>query len=87
MARMLIRNGWVITMDAALGDIAGGDVLIEDDRIAAVGPHLTAESATMLDGLPRARHARGWLRLRSRARGSTPVARRACRVVVSHAGR
>ncbi|HSF07369.1 MAG TPA: amidohydrolase family protein [Methylomirabilota bacterium] len=49
MTRMLLRNGWVITMDAALGDIAGGDVLIEDDRIAAVGLHLTAEGATVLD--------------------------------------
>ncbi|MGH7307603.1 MAG: amidohydrolase family protein [Candidatus Rokuibacteriota bacterium] len=49
MARMLIQNGWVVTMDAALGDIVGGDVLIEDDRIAAVGLHLAAAGATVLD--------------------------------------
>lgn len=32
MARTLLRNGWVVTVDDALGDIAGGEVLIEDDR-------------------------------------------------------
>jgi 5-methylthioadenosine/S-adenosylhomocysteine deaminase len=49
MARMLLRNGCVITMDTSLGDIAGGDVLIEDDRIAAVGRHLAPAGATVLD--------------------------------------
>lgn len=49
MARVLLRNGWVITMDDALGDIAGGDVLIEEDRVVAVGGHLAAADATVLD--------------------------------------
>lgn len=49
MARTLIRNGWIVTVDNALGDIAGGDVLIEDDRIAAVGRDLAVADATTLD--------------------------------------
>ncbi len=49
MGRVLIRNGWVITLDDALGDLAGGDVLIEEDRIVAVGRHLAAADATVLD--------------------------------------
>ncbi len=47
--RTLIRNGWVVTVDEGLGDIAGGDVLIEDDRIAAVGRNLSATDATVMD--------------------------------------
>jgi len=39
---LLIRNGHVMTLDPALGDIEGGDVLIENDRIAAVGRNLPA---------------------------------------------
>jgi cytosine/adenosine deaminase-related metal-dependent hydrolase len=42
--RILIRGGHVITMDPALGDIAGGDVLIEGDAIAQVGTDLSAEA-------------------------------------------
>ncbi|MDO8210234.1 amidohydrolase family protein [Conexibacter sp. CPCC 206217] len=38
--RVLIRGGAVITMDAAIGDFAAGDVLIEGRRIVAVGPRL-----------------------------------------------
>ena len=44
MRRTLIRNAdLVMTMEPQLGDgelglITGGDVCIEDDRIAAVGP-------------------------------------------------
>ncbi len=49
MARTLIRNGWIVTVDKALGDIAGGDVLVEDDRIVAVGRDLAAADATVLD--------------------------------------
>jgi 5-methylthioadenosine/S-adenosylhomocysteine deaminase len=40
MARKLIKGGSVITMDARVGDLEQGDVLIEDDRIAAVAPVL-----------------------------------------------
>ena len=48
---LLIRNGYVLTMDAALGDIAGGDVHVRDGAVAAVGRGLQAPAgAEILDG-------------------------------------
>jgi cytosine/adenosine deaminase-related metal-dependent hydrolase len=47
--RVLIQGGEVLTMDPGLGDVYGGDVLIEDDRIAAVGTGLEAADAEVLD--------------------------------------
>jgi 5-methylthioadenosine/S-adenosylhomocysteine deaminase len=40
MLRTLITGGSIVTMDPELGDLARGDVLIENDRIAAIGPAL-----------------------------------------------
>jgi 5-methylthioadenosine/S-adenosylhomocysteine deaminase len=42
--RTLITGGRVITVDPAVPDLAKGDVLVEDGRIAAVGPSLPAEN-------------------------------------------
>jgi len=47
---VLIRNGYVLTMDAAAGDIAGGDVHIRGGAIAAVGRGLSAPGAEIIDG-------------------------------------
>jgi 5-methylthioadenosine/S-adenosylhomocysteine deaminase len=50
MPRMLIQNAYLLTMDARLGDIPDGDVLIEDDRITAVAPHLPVpDGAEIID--------------------------------------
>jgi 5-methylthioadenosine/S-adenosylhomocysteine deaminase len=50
MGRMLIKGGMIITMDPDVPDLTQGDVLIENDRIAAVGPVLPApESAEIID--------------------------------------
>src|SRR5262245_28371192 len=50
MARKLIKGGSVVTMDARIGDLAQGDVLIEDDRIAAVAPALPVpDGAEIID--------------------------------------
>ena len=38
MARTLIKNGTILTVDPKLGDIERGDILIEGDRIREVGP-------------------------------------------------
>jgi cytosine/adenosine deaminase-related metal-dependent hydrolase len=46
----LIRNAYVLTMDAATGDIANGDVHIRAGTIAAVGRGLSAPGAEVLDG-------------------------------------
>ncbi len=48
--RMLIRDACVITVDPALGTLPRADILIEDDRIAAVGPELAADGAEVIDG-------------------------------------
>ncbi len=42
--RILVKGGHVITVDPELGDIAGGDVLIDGDTIAEVGTGLSAEA-------------------------------------------
>jgi cytosine/adenosine deaminase-related metal-dependent hydrolase len=47
---MLIKGGCVVTMDARLGELPQGDVLIEDGRIAAIAPKLPApDGAETLD--------------------------------------
>lgn len=49
--RTLIRNAsMVVTMDAALGTVEDADVLIDGDRIAAVGRGLSARDARVVDG-------------------------------------
>ena len=47
--RILIRGGIVLTQDPELGELANADVLVEDDRIAAVGPNLSADGARVID--------------------------------------
>jgi cytosine/adenosine deaminase-related metal-dependent hydrolase len=45
---LLIRGGYVLTMDAA-GDIPGGDVHIRDGQIAAIGTHLDVPDADVVE--------------------------------------
>jgi 5-methylthioadenosine/S-adenosylhomocysteine deaminase len=47
--RVLLQGGQVLTMDPELGDLFGGDVLLEGDRIAAVGHGLQAADARVVD--------------------------------------
>ena len=47
--RVLLRGGHVLTMDPGLGDVYGGDVLLEDDRIATVAPSVDADDAEIVD--------------------------------------
>ncbi|MFO7647369.1 amidohydrolase family protein [Halomonas sp. 3H] len=47
--KTLFTNATVITMDPELGDLADGQVLVEDDRILAVGHDLPAEGAEVID--------------------------------------
>jgi len=46
---ILIRGGIVLTMDPALGDLACGDVLVRNGRIAAVGENLDPAGAEIVD--------------------------------------
>jgi len=47
--RILIKGGIVLSMDPTVGDITGGDVLVEGNTIVAVGKDLAAEGAETID--------------------------------------
>jgi 5-methylthioadenosine/S-adenosylhomocysteine deaminase len=47
--RTLIKGGIVLTQDDKLGELPKADILIEDDRIEAVGPNLDAADADVVD--------------------------------------
>jgi 5-methylthioadenosine/S-adenosylhomocysteine deaminase len=47
--RMIIRNGFVLSLDPEVGEIAGGEVLVEDGAIAAVGRDLGVSDAEEVD--------------------------------------
>ncbi len=47
--RTLIRGGYIATMDDAIGDVPGGDLLLEDGLIAAVAPDLGEVDAEIID--------------------------------------
>jgi 5-methylthioadenosine/S-adenosylhomocysteine deaminase len=50
MSRMLIKGGCVVTMDARIGELPQGDVLVENGRIAAVAPQIeTPAGADVID--------------------------------------
>lgn len=51
--KTLVSGGHVLSMDDDVGDVPGGDVLIEDDRIVAVGRGLAAGDARVLDAADR----------------------------------
>ncbi len=50
MARTLIKNATVVSMDPQIGDVERGDVLIDGDRIADVGRSIEAAGAEVVDG-------------------------------------
>ena len=47
--RTLLRGGYVLTLDDEIGELASGDVLIENDRIVAVGPMVEAGDAEIVE--------------------------------------
>lgn len=44
MGTILLKGGTVLSVDPEIGDLPVGDVLIEDDRIAAVAPSIDADA-------------------------------------------
>jgi cytosine/adenosine deaminase-related metal-dependent hydrolase len=46
---MLIRGAHLLTMDPAMGDIARGDILVEDGRIVGVGPALQGDAGQVIE--------------------------------------
>ena len=49
MARILLRGGIVVALEPGFGELRTGDVLVEDDRVAAIGPRLDAGAAEVVD--------------------------------------
>ena len=49
LRRKLIRDATVVTMDDGLGSFGPGSVLVEGDRIAAVGPQIEAGDAEVIE--------------------------------------
>src|SRR3984893_8685090 len=47
--RIVIRGGYVITMDESIGDLPVGDVLVEGRRIVAVAPSVDVSDARLID--------------------------------------
>lgn len=47
--RILIKGGWVLSMDPAIGEMQVGDVLIEGERIIAVARGIDAPEAEHID--------------------------------------
>ncbi|MXM64534.1 amidohydrolase family protein [Streptomyces sp. HUCO-GS316] len=45
--RTLLRAGHVLSMDPSVGDLPRGDVLVEDGKIAAVGPDIDADAEVL----------------------------------------
>lgn len=49
MARTLIRNATIISVDPEVGDFHRGDILIEGSKIAAIGPAIDADDVEIVD--------------------------------------
>ena len=49
MAQTLLKGGMVLSLDADIGDLAKGDVLVENDKIVDVGPDIQASGAREID--------------------------------------
>jgi 5-methylthioadenosine/S-adenosylhomocysteine deaminase len=47
--RILIKNAIVLSQDPAIGELPEADVLVDGDRIAEVGPNLSADGADVID--------------------------------------
>ncbi|MFK0113330.1 amidohydrolase family protein [Streptomyces sp. NPDC091217] len=49
MSTVLIRRGYVVTMDPDIGDLPEADVLVRDGRITDVAPRLPADGAEVVE--------------------------------------
>ena len=47
--KVLIKGGYVASLDPNIGELKTGDVLIDGAKIAAVGPNLSASDAMIVD--------------------------------------
>ena len=47
--KLLIKGGYILSMDPNVGELERGDVLMEDGRIAAVAPTIEGTDAAVID--------------------------------------
>jgi cytosine/adenosine deaminase-related metal-dependent hydrolase len=47
--RTLIKAGWIVSMDQGVGTLRDGEILVEDDRVAAIGRNLAARVDAEID--------------------------------------
>jgi len=48
-SKLLIRNGFVVSMDPEVGDIPNGEVFVEDGKIVDIGRDLGVSDAEQVD--------------------------------------
>src|SRR5438876_300969 len=73
--RLLIRNGFVVSMDPDVGDVHRGEVLVEDGKIVDIGRDLGVSDAEEVDASARPTSHRTTVSLRSRWRHVSPETR------------
>jgi 5-methylthioadenosine/S-adenosylhomocysteine deaminase len=49
MKRVLIKCGWLVTLDSKIGDFKGGELLLNGNRIEAIGRNLNAAADETID--------------------------------------
>ncbi len=49
MSRLLIKGGYVVSVDPRIGNLAGADVLVDGSTIVAVAPDLRVDDAELID--------------------------------------
>ena len=49
--RILLKGGTIVSMDAKVGDLVKGDLLIEGTKISAVAPEINAPDAQVIDAV------------------------------------
>ncbi len=50
-SRILLRGGTIVSMDAKVGDLIKGDLLIEGSKISAIAPEINAADAQVIDAI------------------------------------
>src|SRR6202050_1336744 len=50
-SRILLKGGTIVSMDAKVGDLAKGDLLIEGTKISAIAPEINAADAQVIDAI------------------------------------
>jgi cytosine/adenosine deaminase-related metal-dependent hydrolase len=50
-SRILLKGGTIVSMDAKVGDLVKGDLLIEGTKISAIAPEINAADAQVIDAL------------------------------------